>query len=748
MRFPGRTATVLILFLFSILAGANTSSAAQREARGPYNIEADLLSYEKDTDTYHASGNVIITFIDGMVKADSITINRQTGNSWAEGNVYLKSDSDILEGDVVSFNLDEKTGTVYNGKVFFAKNNLHLKGEEIQKRGEATYYLKNAAATTCDGDNPAWKLKAKELNVTIDGYGTLKEGTFQVRDTPILYLPYFIFPAKTTRQSGLLYPHLAYSSKNGADIEIPFFWAISDNTDATFYQRYLSERGYKQGMEYRYYLGRNTFGTAFVDYIRDHKTENESVDALSRNWQESRNRWSYYLNHETTFSPGFYLRTDLAKVSDHWYFRDFSDFNYYLENYSLNPAKRFERISFRGDQSLTTLDSTARLVKTTGLFNFTALGQYTDDLRFNSNDATLQRYPELSFTAIRQPLFNTGFDFEMTSQYDYFYRRAGDRGHYGDLYPLISRPVSFGDYLQLTPFTGVRGTFWDSSGGTGTLPDKSDNRKMAILGTSANTEVFRVYTLKPGKGVEKIRHSIRPELNYTFAAADQGDRPDYAADFSSANILTYSLYNYLTARHRGKDGKPVYSELLRLRLTQSYDIKRARESNPDNSGQNEFGPMAIEADVRPLNYLFYHADAAYDTNSGDWIRSNHDITLKDARGDEAVIGYRFTKGGALSYSYLTQPGTIPTTNPLVQTAIREINLGIRARITKSVNLIYILRKNEVDSVSLESTYGIEYQQQCWKAEISYSDTTTDKRFVVLFSLLGLGNVARVGTPGF
>ncbi len=744
MRFPGWAATVLIFFLLSNFAGAASAAAVTKQARGPYNIEADLLSYEKDTDTYHASGNVVIIFTDGIIKADSITINRQTGTCWAEGNVFLKSNNDVLEGAIVSFNMDEKTGTVYNGRVFFAKNHLYLQADEIEKRGEATYSLKNADATTCDGDSPPWRLKARELEVTVDGYGTLKDGSFQVKNTPVLYLPYFIFPAKTTRQSGFLYPYIANSSKNGFDIEVPFYWAISDSTDATFYQRYMTERGYKQGMEYRYSFSKDTFGTAYADYIRDNKSETETVDALSRNWQESRNRWSYYLNHETDFSPGTYIRTDMAKVSDHFYFRDFSDFNYYLQNYTQNPNRRFERISFLGNQTLTSLDSKARVVKTEGYFNFTGLGQYTDDLRFNSNDATLQRYPELVLSAIRQPVFNTGLNFEMASQYDYFYRKTGDKGHFGDLSPILSRPVSFGDYLQITPFAGLKGTFWDSSGTT----DRSDNRKMVLFGTTASTEVFSVYNLKPGEGVEKIKHSIKPELNYTYSAVDQGDRPDYVANFDSANILTYSLYNYLIARSRGKDGRPEYRELLRLKLTQSYDIRRARESSSEISGFKEFGPVAIEADINPLNYLTYHADAVYDVNSGDWTRSNHDLTLKDKRGDTASIGYRFTKGGSLSYTYLTEPGAITSTSSLTQTAIREINLAIKAKASNSLNLIYILRRNEVEGISLESTYGVEYRHQCWGVQVSYSDTTTDKRFVVVFSLLGLGNVARVGTPGF
>ena len=93
-----------------------------------------------------------------------------------------------------------------NGKIFIAQNHLYVKGEKIEKKGEATYRLENATVTTCDGENPDWSLAASELDLTIDGYGVLKHGRFLTGDVPILYAPYFVFPAKTTRQSGFLFP--------------------------------------------------------------------------------------------------------------------------------------------------------------------------------------------------------------------------------------------------------------------------------------------------------------------------------------------------------------------------------------------------------------------------------------------------------------------------------------------------------------------------------------------------------------
>jgi len=98
--------------------------------------------------------------------------------------------------------------------------------------------------------------------------------------------------------------------------------------DATFYQRYIEKRGFKEGGEFRYYLGEKSFGTFYGDYIEDTRHVTEIADmATSRDWQEMHKRWSYYFHHQTNFDSQFYIRTDLIKASDKWYFKDFSSQN-------------------------------------------------------------------------------------------------------------------------------------------------------------------------------------------------------------------------------------------------------------------------------------------------------------------------------------------------------------------------------------------------------------------------------------
>ncbi|MCK7511521.1 MAG: hypothetical protein MZV70_50745 [Desulfobacterales bacterium] len=61
---------------------------------------------------------------------------------------------------------------------------------------------------------------------------------------------------------------MGYSSpRKGHSATQPFYWAIDDRSDATFYLEYMSERGWKPGVEYRYFLTREAKGAIMFDYL-------------------------------------------------------------------------------------------------------------------------------------------------------------------------------------------------------------------------------------------------------------------------------------------------------------------------------------------------------------------------------------------------------------------------------------------------------------------------------------------------
>lgn len=748
MSLRGALTRIGIIFLICILPIDSTFAAETKIAKGPVTIEAHSIAYDKEKDTYHAQGDVFIVFSGGFLLAEDVSLNRMSNEALAEGYVMIISDGDVLEGDKVRFNIETKTGVAHGGKVFLAKNHFYLSGLKIEKTGEATYHIDDATATTCDGNFPDWRLTGSEMDVTIDGYGTLRNSKFLAKDIPIFYTPYLLFPAKTTRQSGFLLPRLSYSqNKLGLDVQLPFYWAISESTDATLYQRYMEKRGFQEGVEFRYFLGNNSFGTFYGDFMNDTWRGKESyvttAGGTSRDWQSDHKRWSYYLNHETAFSPSLFFRTDIRKVSDSWYFKDFSSHNYYLENYSATEKNRFKKVSFIGDESLGSLDSTVRLVKNWELYNLTALVRYTDDYANTSNDATLQKYPEIFLKGMKQPLWGTPLNFELDATYDYYYRNEGAKGHLYDMQPVLSLPLRWGDYLRVTPQIGVKSTYWnrdDNFDTINTVYSKNGDRSMYTAGATAMTEFHRIFMID-GEAIDKIRHGIMPELTYTYIPYSyQDDMPDFVTRIPAQNTLTYALTNTLMARLNEKGGAKSYQELLRFKLAQTYDFNEARrgETAPPRD-KRPFSDIGMELDVKPFPYLSFHVRNKYSLNSGEWKQSTYDMNISDWRGDSAILGYRNNK--YVNDEVYPSGSALPfTTYRYALTPVEEINLSLKAVLTNQLSLIHVSRRNELDHKTIERTYGLNYSKQCWTIEIKYTETTDDKGVSVAFSLYGLGKV--------
>jgi LPS-assembly protein len=362
------------------------------------------------------------------------------------------------------------------------------------------------------------------------------------------------------------------------------------------------------------------------------------------------------------------------------------------------------------------LDSTARLVKDWQLYNLTGLISYTDDFRSASNDATLQKYPEIRLTGIKQPLFDTPLNFELAASYDYYYRTEGQKGHLYNINPAISLPVNLGGYFQLTPEVAVKGTFWDQTEGAATNDNKRGDLKVWNAGASLTTEIYRVFDIS-SKTMERIRHGIKSGLIYSYATViAQDNHHDFVTEITGENRLSYVLINTLMARMKGKDGNISYRELLRLKLAQTYDIEEARkDATSPGMGKKPFGDIDVELDCVPSEYFSFRGRNRFSVNSGEWKQNNYDLHINDRRGDVVTLGYRYT-----------------------QNSVEEINLSLKALITKFLDMTYVMRKNQLDGKYVERTYGFNYYKQCWNVALSYSDGENDRWFMMSFSLYGLG----------
>ena len=274
-------------------------------------IKADTLSYEKETATYNASGNVLIEGKGLTLLADTAKLRQTDSLATADGNVVLVKESDVLRADHLLLNLGTEQGEVRNGDLFIKKGNFHIRSDRMKKVGKEDYRLERGAFTTCNGESPSWKFTASDLDVTLEEYATGRHAIFYVKEIPLFYTPYIAFPVKRERQSGFLIPQPGTSSKRGISLDIPYYWAISPSQDATIDLDLLSKRGVGTGLDYRYIRRKGSEGR-FRGY--------GIYDTMLKQY-----RGELSQQHQEMVSSTFNVKSDLNLVSDHQFFSDYAD---------------------------------------------------------------------------------------------------------------------------------------------------------------------------------------------------------------------------------------------------------------------------------------------------------------------------------------------------------------------------------------------------------------------------------------
>lgn len=704
----------------------------QKVDKGPISIQADKLEFDSKKNIYTTQGNVEIVQDNRVLKADMIKVNQETKEAEATGNITLTTGEDILTSDRMEINLDTQKGTIYDGKLFFKRENLHLTGKKIEKWDKDRYRIIDGTFTTCDTPSPPWKFAAKEVNVNTEGYATVKNATFYIKDIPVLYLPYIIYPVKIKRQTGFLLPSsIGYSNNGGAEITLPFFWAISDNMDATFSLDYRSKRGVGEALDYRYIFSKNSFGTFYLYHMRE-------TDSY-RGWEAKQNggdlingpdRTMLRYRHEQYFDPSFYAKADVTHISDINFFRNFGQID---KDFSKDFGQIVE------DRSKEKVVSTVFATKQWHNFSLNSKLMYTKDLE-KEDKTTLQSLPSLAFEASKQSILGSPLFYSLTSAIDNFWREEGQTGQRVDINPKLLYTFHT-DYFELEPEIGARETIYRLTEGE----DKIYTRRSYDLNLGLITTAFQRIFDVDGEILKKLEHSIKPELKYTFIPeVSQGSLPyfDPVDRIDKKNSLTYSLISNLTGKiYEGTDD-PYYHKLVRLKLSQSYNFSDTRTSTDDS--RRIFSPVSGQLDIYPAKNTSLRLDGEYNTYDGEFTTYNVLIGLKDERGDSLDFEYRNTKG---------QTGNLDTIPQ-----IGNLNTKLKVKLSDSVALNIENRYSTLDKLSLETILGLNYKAQCWGIKVYYSNSVVtnslvennvvgnesrrEQKFMVSFSLIGLSEAEK------
>ncbi len=656
------------------------------------------------------------------IKADWIAYDVDLELIKAKGNVYISTKDNQLFAKEGVLNLVDETGKFSNATLTRNQKSLHLEGKTIEKTGVDTYKIVDGWAITCKlekNETPPWSFSSSETDVRQEGYAVLKHAKFNIRNVPIFYTPYLIVPVSTTRHTGFLLPEVSFSDNNGMGYNLPFFLNISDSADVTFYPKYLTNRGFMPGAEFRYVASQHDKGVFTANYLDDKLSDSSENDYYSNTGYTHDNNNRYWLRGKADHSiADWQTRLDIDIVSDQDYLDEFDNG---VTGFS-KTQDRYLDVFGRGfqAQSITERENTFNTLRNwDGMWLQVNLLAIDDaDTNASSTNTPLMQLPSIDFSGVI-PVKETNLTFGWNTNYVDYWREDGIGGHRFDFNPSLSSPIPLGPYLESRTELGLRDTFYvvETYGDSEWDHKDTQNRFYPEFGIDVATTLQKDY-FSDSANDWSYTHQVRPYVKYGYIPnINQNDLPQFDAEDSinSVNVITYGIDNYLNKFLGNEETSDNLNNFLELKLEQAYDLNAEISNHP-------FSDLYSELKWMPLSRSSISYKNSFDVYDSKFNRHLLEGAYSNSRGDSVTIDYSFNDTDD----------------------INQINGKFLLNIMNGWSVGGELKHSISHDQTEEARGSLTYTAACWSIRLETRHTPVDTTYLVTFNLANIGFPLGVG----
>ena len=287
-------------------------------------VQANEVDYDYNNSRVSAVGNVQLYYNGTSVEADKVIYDQKTKRLHAEGNIRMTdADGKITYANIMDLSDDYRDGFV---------DSLHVDTEDQTRmaatradRSSGNYTVfENGVYTACapckddPKKPPLWQVKgARIIHDQQEKMLYFETAQLEFFGVPLAYMPYFSTPDPTVkRKSGFLMPTPSNSTVYGYGIEIPYYWAIAPDMDATFSPRITTTQGVLLQAEFRQRLldGSYQVRAYGIDQLNPHNLAGQPGDRQFRGGLETKgefaanDKWVY--GWEGVFLSDYYFYQD------------------------------------------------------------------------------------------------------------------------------------------------------------------------------------------------------------------------------------------------------------------------------------------------------------------------------------------------------------------------------------------------------------------------------------------------------
>jgi LPS-assembly protein len=568
----------------------------------------DIVAWDCDLqsrhgDLYLLSGDVVITYRDHTLHADTVTYNQATGDVEATGHLRLSggANSEFITATHGTYNLNTQTGRFYDvdGSIGLTSatartasttagtfsapqrtasyqngNPFLFHGRMVVKTGPESYILYNGSVTSCLLPHPDWQLFARRFTID-NGTARAASSTFTLLGVPVLFLPYVSHPTNDDqRQSGLLIPTLSQSTTKGFIVGEQLYFTLGRSADVTVGSDYYSLRGFAESGTFRYRGPGDDFFTAHFTALQDrgYTTTQLALDAHGNVITEP-----LYVNQggqDATSAFRDQLTAHTRVVGDAEYLSSYVYREAFTENFNQAVSSDITSILYVAHQN-DGISLDARADRYEGL-KVVPIGTTPGE------EVKIFHAPSLDFDGIDRRLGNSPFLFSASASVAGLKRVQPNFATSGiiervDLRPELSLPLAFAGwhtlssiavresaysrsrrvpYNIITGFNGPNATPFELT----TPVNRSDLEVNVDIRPPVVERTFTVPRSLQRIFGDQVRHTIEPDIAYrevkgvdNFLLLLRFDETDLVSD---TDELKYGVTQHLYFRPHPKPQKP------------------------------------------------------------------------------------------------------------------------------------------------------------------------------------------------
>lgn len=375
---------------------AQTQSPAQESPAAVIDFEAEQLSYDNESDTVTARGNVILRSEDRSVRADEVRWDRRAGTIIATGNIRLVDEAgNQLFTDQVELSETFEAGAMAELLIALRAGG-RLAARSAERGEDGIALLTDAAYTACavtDAEgcakDPSWRITADRVIFDQEANRVRFKGAMlELFGARILPLPGLALRTDGKAESGFLVPDFRVSQVNGLELSGEYYWRLGDNRDLTLGAFVFSNVAPMASAKWRHLTDKGAYQVTGYLTASDRLTDFTGAQGFQsdpRGYIEGNGRFQ--------FSPEWSLTSSVRLASDRTF----------LRRYDLSRDDR--------------LRSTINLERITDNSYFSLAGWATQTLRINAQQGQVPlALPALDYRQIvEDPWLGGEVEFQVNS---------------------------------------------------------------------------------------------------------------------------------------------------------------------------------------------------------------------------------------------------------------------------------------------------------------------------------------------